>query len=109
MIKVGDKVFILPVYSLRYAGYWGVVMGIDASSPLPIIVDVEDVLLKNLSDKGIGDGMPRFDTNEVITVEDYNWWREQGSQTCACGKNITGAFTWQCEDCLFNRKISTNS
>ncbi len=91
MIKVGDPVLINPRHSLKFGRKIGF---------------VEVILLDTLLNIGVSFDDTRqlyyFSADELLTMEELDIWNKLGSVYCRyCGKDITGQFSFLCEDCEY--------
>lgn len=90
MIKLGDRAMPHPYHSMRYSRRWGLVVAIHTDKLYDLTLQFDDSMTQNYS------------ANEVMDEETVKMWGSQGTVRCkVCGKDITGDFSWICEDCLY--------
>lgn len=88
-VGIGDRLFILPAHSMRFAKRWGRVVGVNNMDLLPVKVqfDGDDVIYG-------------FSHQEYLRETEYNCWPDKLFCRC-CGRDISGEFRDCCEDCEY--------
>ena len=90
MIKVGDRVMVLPTCSVAFGGKFGTVISVDPTSNIPVKVSIDGKANPYL-----------FDTCEIVDMVEVERWNNMGTIHChICGADITGQYTYVCLDCM---------
>jgi heme/copper-type cytochrome/quinol oxidase subunit 2 len=92
MLHEDSIVMVRPIYSLRFAKWWGRVVKIDTNDGLPVKVKF------NNSDVIYG-----FTANELMTGKEVKEWDKYSNMNRCykCGADLTGQYTIICEECSF--------
>lgn len=91
-LYVNCKVMVHPSHSLKFAKRWGYIEEIHPNDSLPIKVRFDGLRL-----------LYGFSPEELLSEHEVIEWEKKNTRDyCSkCGKDITGEYSYLCEDCAF--------